>query len=147
MKRCWRFGSDALLGQSCWYEKDYARGLQALQLGLELWDDPSWTGQRAPAWLGVLLAWTLGDAGKAGDAAAFANARARLVRELDRRTPFANAELLSAAEFLATAPEALRDCELAHWLVEEHDLATSFEGTPSEKEARDALTVIDKSCQ
>lgn len=136
----------ALLGQSCWYEKDFAHGLEVLQRGLEQWDDPSWSGQREPAWLGVLLAWTLGDAEKVGDAAAFASARKRLVDELKRGTRFANEELFSAAEFLGTAPESMRDCELAHGLLEEHDLAKVFEGTSNEREVRRVLAEIDKSC-
>jgi len=136
----------ALLGESLYWSEQPARGLDVLAHGLARWDDPRSKIERAPQWLGVMLAFGLANAGKLGDRAAFERVRARLELELERGVSFANEELLNAARYLAAAPEEFRDCALAWRLIDAHDLDTAFAATGSEETARTILAEIASAC-
>jgi tetratricopeptide (TPR) repeat protein len=138
--------SVALLGQCLFHVGRYVEGLTTLERALALWEDPNREEETEDYWLGAILAWTLGNADKAGDAPAFAQARARLAKELDRGARFQKEELLVSAEFLATASPELQDCELAWQLVIDHALESAFEGGAGREEARGALRRIEEAC-
>ncbi len=135
------------LGQCRWWMGEYRAGLELLERTLEQWDDASWKGERNPAYLGALLAWIIGCASKVSEPEALARAAERLVQELERGVVFNKEELLSAAEFLATAPEGLRDCGLARTLIEEHGLTTAFDGLANASDARAILEAIARACR
>jgi serine/threonine protein kinase len=138
----------ALLGQCLWHLERPEEGLAVLERGLALWDDPSWMAYRKSDWLlGALVVWRMGAAGKAGRRDDFVRAVERFRRELAGGARFQWQELLTAAEFLATAPEGLRDCDFVWQLVDEHDLARVAEGTPAEAQAQSTLAKIELACR
>jgi tetratricopeptide (TPR) repeat protein len=134
------------LGQCRWWMGQYKEGLELLENALRQWDDPSWNEDRNPVYLGALLAWSIGCASSIPDPAALARAVQRLTKELAQGTVFNKEELLSAAEFLATAPEEVRDCALALTLVESHGLQTAFERSANSGAARAILDKIARAC-
>jgi tetratricopeptide (TPR) repeat protein len=137
----------ALLAQCCWRLKRFDEGLAVGQHALELWEDPERRGSNDAHWLGVVLAWTLGNAAALGDAATLADARERFVQALAGGAHFGPEELLNAAEFLSSrAPEELRDCALALELIEDHGLRTVFEGGPEAENAASILADIARAC-
>jgi tetratricopeptide (TPR) repeat protein len=138
--------SAALLGQCLWHLDRPADGMEVLDRALERWDDPELLVRPEQHYFGAILAWRIGNAAKLDDAPAFTRARERFLEELRRGTAISKEELLSAAEFLATASGSLRSCSEAWRLIDDHDLGRAFEGQASENEALRVLEAIAAAC-
>jgi tetratricopeptide (TPR) repeat protein len=140
------FRAASLLGNCAYRLEQPARGLEVIERALEAWNDATIERERDPRVLGALLAWGIGNAARLADAGAFERCRDRFALELGRGTVFEKEELLNTAEFLATAPVELRDCELAWTLLEEHGVRSAFESTPAAAEARETIRRIESAC-
>jgi len=117
------------LGEELWFEGEFGRGLETFDAALAAWDDleaPRSRDDLAPAWprrwLVALHAWRFGTATNLGDLDAARESGEAMERELAAGATDPASALLSYAEFLATAPEPLKDCDRAMELLEEHDL-------------------------
>ena len=88
--------------------------------------------------------WTFGAAAHAGEVAVARRARRWLDARLERDADVDPLQLLNYAEFLARAPEPLRDCTRALEIVDDHELERRLDDS---KEALDLLLEIERLCQ